>query len=213
MDLSFIQWQDRLTLTQVRPLVGSNPPALELLGKDFQRARSVEINGITAPDFAILNNHTVRVLIPTSQLKEQISSIAVFSMGVYSVAATRLKPSLLNPRPVSGLERLTQLFVKVLLQSKSGVWQDDGGGLRGMIGRNSNTNRTSELQATVFDAIERTATFITKVQSRDSRIPLSERLLAATTEEVSVSPSAQAIRVRVSLTNQLRETATMGYTA
>jgi hypothetical protein len=187
-----------------------DPPTLEIRGRNFLRATAVYMNNVKAPEMVIFSDEHLWAQIPRAQASEVITSLMVISetlsMGKQSLVHFELN----DFRRVSGVQKLCQYFIKLLLQSPgSDIFAKDiGGGLLKMIGQNDAFNDGKSVRTAILDAINRVKSYIVKEQGPDGSIPLDERLLDITINGVSFDETRTEITVNITLTSMAGSQAT-----
>ena len=174
IDLRIIAVQDVLPVTGIERLADFNPPTLRLRGEDFNSVADVTINGTMSPDVIAETNKSLLVQIPENVAGQLLRSITVTSTKFTKTTRRSLINFGFNPsRPgVAGLERLVQLFLKVMLQSPN-TYSNLGGGMLKALGASHNAaSLTADLQL----AVGRARSQIIAQQAASPAIPLDEQL-------------------------------------
>jgi hypothetical protein len=200
--LEIVKFRDELAVTRISRFVPGMPqPTLEIIGEDFSTAEEVRVNEITVQEFAIINKTTIWAQLPSDIAK--VSSIEVVSSGFTRTTAGSKVTFLLGQRPkkVAGILKLTQLFMKWLLQSPGSdiLSPARGGGLQGIVGSLQTSKDMSPVFATVVRAVDTTVTQIREAQSLRSDLPLDERLLSAEVKDIDVVEGQMFATVRVEI--------------
>jgi hypothetical protein len=168
-------------------------------GDDFARTKFVLINGELTTDFALVGD-AIYIYPP-----EKIDVNDVKTLVVIAEAETVNEKALLNlgvgyaVRPLSGVERVVQLFVFTLLTSPGSyiLDQSKGGGLMDVMRRGGGA-QASVVLPDVVASIRKTETDIKNMQAGLS-LPAEELLLAVNVIDTSIRSSDQAINVFVEL--------------
>lgn len=200
--LEVVKFRDVIRVSEITRFVPNlASPTIEIHGSDFSSVDSVSINEVPVPDFFIINRTTLWAQLP--QGATSLRTISVLSSNFTKTAEGSLVSFELGTksRAVSGILRLTQLFTKWLLQStNSDVFNPGrGGGLQDLASRMISTHKTDPLLGSISRAVEKTANEIRSTQVQASRLPLSERLLAATLVDVNVSTDLMEARARIQI--------------
>ena len=209
MTLELIKFRDVLRVLSIPRLVpGVDVPTVELKGNDFRSAETVAINDLPSPEFIIIDRKTIYAQIP-----EGVD--AVKTVSVISNNFSTLKPASKvifrlgdKTQTISGLMKLVQLFIKILLQSPgSDIFSPGtGGGLQEMVGRLTSTKRADRLLAQITQAIDQTKTQIRRIQMDTPGIPLTERLLNATLLDIRMVQTLDEAHARVQIDNVAGQT-------
>ena len=202
LDIKIIAIKDILPVNRVGFVPDFSPLSLKIDGSGFLEANEVHINDIPSPEFMVLSGGTLIAQVPDSQVRSKIRSVTVFS-----TVPTPTRSSILRfevGRTVSslqGLEKLVQLFTKLLLQTPgSDLFNpEDGGGVLSIVGRVVGKRDTSPLSASLVSAVNRTRDQLIAKQNQITRIPPDERLLRADTQAVGFNPNTSTLAARISV--------------
>jgi len=203
IDLKIISIRDLLPVTGASFLKGMTPVSLELKGDLFNQASEVLINGIPSPEFISLSDSRIIAQVPIGLEGSVINQLAVIAES-----PSKNRSSLLNftigksIKPLSGIQRLVQLFCKILLQTPGSDKFDPslGAGLLGLLGQTSSIGGAQSITAAISNAVTKARDQILTLQNNIPRIPPDERLLNASTEAVGFDPNTTTAMARVSLT-------------
>lgn len=201
-DLKILTIMDLLPVVAVEFAQGISPLSLLITGSSLDQATTVQINDIAAPEFMILSPTRILAQVPPSQASYIVRKVAVIaevpSLNRRSILHFEVPGSI---KGLAGLEKLVQLFCKLLLQSPGSDRFNTslGGGLLKTIGRNVSKNDASNLQASVVGAVSRTKEQILSLQGSNSRIPADERLMNVTTDAVSFDAANTTLTARISI--------------
>ena len=202
MDLKILAIRDLLTIAGVEFAQKISPLSLIITGEKFNEATKVLVNDIECPEFMAISGNQILAQVPDSERSSAISRIAVLaerpSPTRSSVLNYEVGPSV---KGIVGLERLVQLFCKLLLQTPGSdkFRPSEGGGLLQIVGRNISRHDSRSLQASLVGSVSRTRDQILSFQAKNSRIPSDERLLSARTDAVGFDPGTTAVSARVIL--------------
>lgn len=207
--LEVIKFRDVLAASSIPRLVpGLSVPTLELKGRDFRFAESVQLNDVSVPEFIVVDKQTIYAQIPLGV--QQIRTVAIISSRFTTTKkASRVIFQIGNKtQKISGLLKLTQLFTKVLLQSPgSDVFDPEfGGGLQDLVGKITSTKRSERVLAAIAQSIQQTTSQIRRAQLDTPQLPLEERLLSATLLDVRTVQSLDEARARVQIDNVAGQT-------
>jgi len=199
MDIQFVQYLDLLPFKQVIALPNAPVPTLDVYGNDFSSVSTVYVNGIESPSVVAVSKSRLWVQVPDSMRGSKISDLAVYSNGVIATERSKIVYSLRGRKSTRGITKLIQYFVKLLVQKKGRDVYDGGvgGGLNAMIGRPIQHNARNRFESVLFGQINSVAAYIRGVQQSNGRVPLDERLLAATIQGIGYSPDTGSASARV----------------
>ena len=208
-DFNIIAARVLLNIHSVAPIRGFNPPSITVLGDKMNLAQEVFFNDIKVTEFLISASNRLVVRIPPSQIGKDFHSIQVFSSVNITKTSAALSFELIQPlRQVEGIERLIQSWMMVFFTTPGSDVFDlkSGGGVRAIIGKNTNTQGKG-VSADLALAIDRTQSELLRLQSKNSKIPLSEKLLSATLGAMSFDDKTTTLSATVALKNMLGEQA------
>lgn len=205
MDIQFIQFQDALPITGVAEIPGLTPRSLEINGTDFRSAVEVLINEATSPSFVIASKNRILAEVPDSEKGYSIRNVSILSANFTATVQSRIRFRVGNdPKTVSGLKVLMQMFLKMLFTT-SGTdaffMRSGGSGLKN-IGRNFNVGQSSTIVSDFSIAVRRTEQQIKALQSRQPRLSDDERLASAKLLNAKFDVSLTALLARVELIAQ-----------
>lgn len=207
--LELIKFRDVMQVTSIPRLVpGVTVPTIEMKGNDFRAAETVSINDIPSPEFIIVDKQTIYAQIP-----DGVGTVRTVSVISNNFSTTQPASKILfelgnKTQKITGLLKLMQLFIKVLLQSPgSDIFHPSmGGGLQEMVGRITSTKRSDRLLAQITQAIDQTKSQIRRVQMNTPGLPLTERLLSATLMDIRMVQTLDEARARVQIDNVAGQT-------
>ncbi len=200
LGVSLIRLLDLLRVEGIREAVGVSPRSIIVRGIDFSSVESVLINGVTAPEHAVLSRTELIAQVPEDQEDAIITDVSVLSTQltmtdkslVALTVGTRVKS-------ISGIPRMMQVFLRQLLRSPgSNIFHPrSGGGLVKRVGTIMSPNAAADAAVAVSAARQ----YIINVQSTDRRIPPSERLLSAEVAGLRADPQGTSLFMTIVLTN------------
>ena len=202
LDIKVIIIKDVLVVNQVGYLANFAPRTLDIQGEGFLQASEVLINDLPAPEFIVVSNSKILAQIPDSQTRTTITSVGVFA---YKPSASRKSVLHFDAGTsisgLTGLEKLVQLFAKMLIQTPGSdrFHPEEGGGLLNLVGQPVGKKNASSLSATVATAVSRTKDQLMTRQSKVNRIPPDERLLRADIQAIGYNPATTTLAVRVAV--------------
>lgn len=207
--LEVIKFRDILPVQAIPGFVPGVPiPTIELKGSDFRYAETISINDTPASSFIIVDKQTIYAEVPPGIEAIQTVSVISSKFSTLTPASKVLFRVGEKTKTISGLMKLVQLFVKILLQSPgSDVFNPSlGGGLQDMVGRLTSTKRSDRLLAQITQAVDQTRKQIRRSQLNTPGLPVEERLLSATILDVRMIPTLDEAQVRVQIDNVAGQT-------
>ena len=202
IDLKVLVIRDILPIVGAELAQGIAPLSIILTGQNFNEASQVLINDREAPEFIVVSPSRIIAQVPESETKSVIRKVAIVadkpSMQRNSLLHFEVGKSVKGLR---GIERLVQLFCKILLQTPgSDKWDPGrGGGLLAVVGKNISRNDSKSIQAAVVGSVGRTKEQILSAQAKNSRTPADERLLTAKLVAVGYDPNTTTVSARIAL--------------
>jgi hypothetical protein len=208
-DFKVISAKAVLPVFAVAPVRGFDPPSLAVRGQGLNLASEVYLNDSRVDEFVITGPDRLLIKVPKDQYSQPLRNLRVLADSLLTRSDAVIELAL--PRPVTlveGLGRLVQMFVITLLTTPgSDIFEpDSGGGANTLVGRNTD-KRGRGVEADLVLAIEKTKNEILRLQSKQSNLPMSEKLLSADIQSMHFDAAASALNARVSLTNMLSEQA------
>jgi hypothetical protein len=208
-DLRVVNAKAILRVFSVAPIRGFLPLSVVVVGEKLTTADEVRYNGIQAEEFFIQSDSRMVVRIPKSQVGLKLEEIRV--LAPVSAAKKDALLSLGMSRPfktVEGIERLVQSFMLIFLTTPgSDVFSpNSGGGAKMLVGRATDSAGTG-VAADLQQALDRTKTELLRIQSRNSNIPLSEKLLSSSIDSIHFDPENTLLSARVTLQNMVGDVA------
>jgi hypothetical protein len=202
-DIRVINARVTLPIFSIAPIRGFYPPALLAVGTELSRTESVEVNDIVVDEFSSTAVDRLVVRIPDSQVGRPITSIRAYASASATQEDAVLEFALLRPvRAVSGIDRLVQQWLLIYMSTPGSDIFDktSGGGGRSLIGK-STDRQADSVAADLALAINRTNSELIRKQAAYPNLPVAERLLSSTLENVSYDKSTSIIYARVALQN------------
>ena len=206
VDLQVIEIRDLLDVIRVFP-ANVSPRSITVVGKDFRSAHEVLINEAKSPSVYVVNNSTILAQVPPSVGKAYIRSVEVVSHKLTNTERSKITFRIGDTtHGVSGIERLIQTFLKILLQTPgSDIFaQKIGGGLLRTVAKQTSRGGAS-IVSDLHMGVERTRRQIMDMQANDQSILMSERLLHARVLEAKFLPSELALVGKISIGNQANQ--------
>lgn len=209
IDLKVVSSKRILPIHQVAPIRGFNPPSVLVRGEDLDKTVEAYFNGILVEEFAVQSPTRLVIKIPTSQVGKKMDSIAAYSTTSVSRQSSALSMELGQAvKTVGGIDRLVQSWLMVFMTTPgSDIFSPgSGGGGKSLVGRV--TDRTGKgVSADLAMAVERTKSELVRLQAKNTRLPLAEKLLSCAIEQVNFDPNTSTLSARVSIQNVLGEQA------
>lgn len=202
LDIKVISIKDVLVVNEVGFVPNFSPRTLDIRGTKLLKADEVYVNTFPAPEFIIVSDTKILAQVPNSQLNTTITSVTVLSTKPSADRSSFLHFEV--GRTISalkGLEKLVQLFTKMLIQTPGSdrFHPDEGGGLLSLVGSNVGKNQGKSLSASLVSAVNRTRDQLMKKQSRITRLHPDERLLRADVQAVGYNPNTTTLVARISV--------------
>lgn len=200
--LEVIKFRDIIPVREVaRFLPGITPLTVDLRGADFSSVEDVLINDVSVPEFMIINSQTIYAQMPSNV--KTVRTLQVVSSGFTRTArASRVDYKVGDKtRSISGVLKLTQLFIRWLLTTPgSDVFDPQiGGGLQEVAKHAGTTGRPASIMSAVVRAVSETSEQIRRSQvgALGAGLPLDERLLAATVLDLGGVRAIDEVQIRV----------------
>lgn len=186
-------------------LLDEETPTLEIVGDDFSAVDEVLLNDIQSPEVVILSKTRLTAVIPEEVRGQQIVNVVVvsyrtvFSQG--SVVSFRAGDT---NRKTTGISRLVQLFLKVLLSSPgSDIFNKTlGGGALRNVGKSFSQANSGSIVSDFVISVDTTTKQIIALQARQPRLPRDERLLSAKVTSARFDAAQTALVVSIELYSQ-----------
>lgn len=209
-DIQFTYPQQIVKISSVT-FLETETPTLEIVGDDFSAVDEVLLNDIASPEVVILSRTKLTAVIPVEVRGQQVVNVIVVSYrAVYtqqSVVSFRFGD--VN-RKATGINRLMQLFLKVLLSTPgSDIFNKNlGGGALRNLGKTFSKDNSGSLVSDFVIAVDTTVKQIIAIQARQPRLPRDECLLSARVLSARFDTMQTALVVSVELLSQAGTAAT-----
>lgn len=204
IDLQTVSPQEIVHLNGV--VVSPGPPrVVNVNGVDFRSVDEVLVNGVASPSFSVLSKTQLVAEVPSSAEGELISSVQVLSKKLTLSERSQLRIRIgRTPGRVTGILRLMQMFVKILLTTPGrDIFNPSlGGGAMKNVGSTFGSNESRDIINDFVIAVDTTSRQIIAIQGRDSAIPRDERLLGAKVLSAEFNRSLGGLDARVQITSQ-----------
>lgn len=211
VDFQVVFPQTTVPLTSVVQQPGLLPRTLSIIGNDFTSVDQVLINDLPAPEVVVLSKTRLLAQVPVQLVNVTITTVTVTSaqltLSPKSIIKFQIGPT---PSKVSGILRLVQIFLKVLLTTpgRDIFAPRIGGNALANVGRSFGSDQGGAVVSDIIVAVDTTRKQIMNIQSRDPSIPRAERLLAATVTAAEFNRIEGALVVAIELTSQAGRAAT-----
>lgn len=210
MDFQIVMPQQAVLLNDIRVLPGP-PRVIDVNGADFRSVDEVLINRVTSPDVVILSKTRLIAQVPESLLDQRILSVTVVSKRLTLSAKSLLRFRISKtPGKVSGVLRLVQVFLKILLTTPgTDIFNRQmGGGALHNVGQTFGADEGGDILNNLVIAIDTTTRQIVGMQSKNPSLPREERLLSAKILRAGFNKEEGALDVAVEIINQAGSAAT-----
>jgi hypothetical protein len=210
VDFQVVFPQIAIQLNSARVLPGA-VPLLDVIGQDFRSVDQVLVNGIESPSVTILSKSRLLAQVPPNLDINTLSSVSVSSRSLTlspkSLIAFRVGQT---PSKVSGILRLIQIFLKLLLTTPGrDIFSPRiGGNALQDVGMTFGDDQSGVIVSDMIIAVSTTQRQLLAIQSRDPTIPRDERLLSAVVSNAAYDLAEGALMVGVTLTSQAGRSAT-----
>lgn len=206
IDLQVVFPQTIVPLTKVKLLQAPTlPRSLDITGKDFSSIAQVLINDVASPSVVVLSKTRLLAQVPVLIANSTLTSVTVISNQLTLSPRSLIKfeiPPVASK--VSGILRLMQLFLKVLLTSPG---QDIfaprvGGNALAPLAMTYSEGSAGGIISSIILSVTQTQRQIIYIQSQDPTIPPAERLLSATVSNAEFNYEEGALIASIALISQ-----------
>lgn len=194
-----------IKLNAVRLVPGVRPPVLDISGQDFRAVDEVVINDVPASGWNVLSKTRLLAILPEGMEPSQVTSLNITSRKLVLTDKSVLKFKVSRtPAKVSGLLRLMQLYIKLMLTTPGtdAFNKKLGGGILRFLGSTSYSAEGGDLVRQFVVANDQVARQIIAIQSRQPALAPDEKLLAARVLSARFSAGQSALIASVELTTQ-----------
>jgi len=210
-DIQFSYPQQLVKISSVSLVTDADRPTLLVVGDDFSAVDEVLLNDIPSPEVMILTPTQLTAVMPV-----EVQSNALVNVVVVSYRFVFTEQSLVSfrfgrtNRKASGINRLVQLFIKVLLTTPgTDIFSPTvGGGALRNLGRTFSKDSAGGIVGDFVISVDNTAKQVSAMQARKSRLPRDERLLSAQVKSARFDAAQTALIVSVLLISQAGTAAT-----
>lgn len=203
-DLQTVEALAIVPIDQVQVIPESVPTSLRIVGGPFVALDAVLINSVASPSFVQINDRELWAQVPEGMEGTSVT-VAVLSQNLLNADHVQLRFRLgKQTRKVSGLARLVQMFVRILLMAPGSNLLNPalGGGLLRTLRSSYNPNQLQGLQTEAYLAVQRAAEQLLTLQAREVRTPREERLLSAKILGCGVSRATGELGLDLELLSQ-----------
>lgn len=211
-DLQVLEIRDVLPVTNVQPAYGISPRSMRVFGRDFINVSEILLNDAKSPSVIIVNSRELVAQVPESLGSAAIRTVAAISTRLTSTNNSKITYRLGDTtRTVSGIERLIQMFLKMLLSTpgRDVFAKKIGGGLLRTVARQTARGGGS-MVSDLHVGVDRTRRQIMSMQANDKTIALSERLLYARVIEARFVQQELALIGKITIGNQANQRSVVG---
>jgi hypothetical protein len=194
-----------IPLSSITVLPGMVPRTLSIIGQDFTSIDQVLINDIASPDIVILSKTKLLAQVPAQLVNATLSSVTAVSnrlmIGPRSIIKFQIGTT---PSKVSGILRLVQVFLKILLTTPGiDIFAPRiGGAATRDLGLTFGKDQGGSIVSDIIIAVNTTQKQIVTIQGRDPSIPRDERLLSATVTAATYNRAEAALIVSTEIVSQ-----------
>jgi hypothetical protein len=203
VDLQVIFPQEQIQLNSVR-LVPNSFYMLDVIGSDFRSVEAVYVNQVESQNFIVLSQTRLLAQVPESARAGVITDVQVLARKLALTHNSLIKFTLSNnPQMVTGLLKLVQLFLIILLNTRNSDKFDKGRGASALraIGKTFGADKASDVVGDFVIAVNTATKQIVGMQSRSTTLPRDERLLSAKVVQARFSREINALIVSVEVTS------------
>ncbi len=211
VDFQVVFPQQAIQLNSVRVVPGASPATIDVIGQDFRSVDEVTINGLVSPQVVVLSKTRLLAAVPQGLAVTALSSVSVTSRDL-TISPKSLIKFQVGPTPskVSGILRLVQVFLKLLLTTpgRDIFAPRIGGNALKDLGQTFGEDQGGLIVGDMIIAVSTTQRQLLSIQARDPTIPRDERLLSAVVSNADYNVAESALIVGVTLTSQAGRSAT-----
>lgn len=205
LDLRTVLVRDVVPVREIS-LIDRDPPKVRLTGEDFLNAYLVVVNGLAVDDFVVVSKSVIEFVLPEElwEPPHRLRTVDVFSETFTSTPTSFLEPYLGKmPQQTTGLHKLVQQFVKVLMTrpGTNAFNLKEGGGILTLVGTLTDEKNVRNVIARVMLAVKNTTKMIRSSRT-NLRLPASERLKEVRVVDVRPDPRTTGINVRLILESE-----------
>lgn len=199
VDLQVCFPQEQIALNSVR-LVPNSYFMLDIVGSDFRSVEAVYINQMESPNYIVLSQTRLLARVPEVVANDVITDVQVLARKLTITRNSLIKFTLTpHPQMVTGLLKLIQLFLIILLNTRNSDKFDKNRGASALrsIGKSFGAERSNDVVGDFVISVDNATRQIVGMQSRSTTIPRDERLLSAKVIQAQFSRELCALIVSV----------------
>ena len=204
-DIQFAYPQQSIKISAVAMVEGYDLPTIVVIGDDFSAVDAVLISDVPSPSVVVLSKTQLIAVLPQEVYGQSILNVTVVSyrLAYTEQSVVSFRMGTVN-RKATGMIRLVQLFLKVLLTTPGTDIFDkrSGGGAMKNLGKTFSKSNSGGIVSDFVISVDNTAKQITTMQARQPRLPRDERLLSAKVTQSYFDTAQTALIATVSLTSQ-----------
>lgn len=205
VDIQIAVPQEAIRVSRVVTVPGLAVRTLRISGSDFRSVDEVLMNEVPSPTFLVLDKTTLVAQVPDALKNSAVTSVSVLSRNLLITPKSFIKFRLgAVPGKTSGILRLMQLFLRLLLQTPgSDIFAPKlGGGALAHLGQSISTEEGSDVISSFIISVDNTKSQIVQIQGRNQLIPPDERLLSANVISAGYNKNETAIITSIQLDSQ-----------
>lgn len=210
VDIQCVYPQEIIKINRVRNAPGMPVRTLDVIGDDFRAVTEVLVNDVQSPSYVVLSRTRMLVQVPPLLEAATVTSIVVLSRVLTLTQKSFIRFGFgQTVGKVSGILRLMQLFLKVLMTTPgTDIFAPKvGGGALVHLGQNIGTEDGSDVVSDFIVSVDRAARQIVQIQGRNQATPPDERLLSAKVVSAGFNKNETAIVASIELSSQAGRTA------
>lgn len=211
LDFQVVFPQVVVPLSSVAQVPGMTPRTLQIVGQDFSSVDQVLINDLASPSVVVLSKTKLLAQVPSQLNLTLLTSVTVTSHNLTVSAQSLIKFQIGSPASkVSGILRLLQIFLKILLTAPGRdifAPRIGGNGLKD-VGLTFGSDEGGNIVSDFTIAVSTTVRQILAIQSKNPTLASSERLMSATVLSATYNSAESALIVSVEVTSQAGQSAT-----
>lgn len=164
----------------------------------------MRVNDVASPFFQVQSSRRILAEVPAGVSGPQ-AIVTVISSNLLDAEHVLLRHRIgSRSKKVSGLPRLLQMYVRILLMTPGTSLLNPrlGGGLLGKVRSSYSHGDVKDMQADVYLAVSKAQEQLITLQAREPHTPRDERLMSAKIVNCSVHPQTRELLVGIELKSQ-----------
>ena len=206
IDLQCVFPQTIIPLTKVKILASAAlPRSLDITGKDFTSVAQVLINDVASPSVVVLSKTRLIAQVPLLLANSTLTSVTVVSNQLTVSPRSLIKFEIpMVPSKVSGILRLMQVFLKILLTTpgRDIFAPRVGGNALAPLAMSYSEDSAGGIISSIILSVTQTQRQIITIQAQDPTIPPAERLLSAAVTNAEFNREEGALIASINLISQ-----------